>query len=71
MFESILNFKVKWPKGFDPVARDLVQKLLKIKPEERISLEEMLEHPWFAKNPALWPVAPSVLGQTLQMEGDI
>lgn len=31
----------------------------------------MLEHPWFSKNPALWPVAPSVLGQTLQMEGDI
>lgn len=53
LFESILKFKVKWPKGFDPVARDLVQKLLKIEPEERISLEEMLEHPWFSKNPAL------------------
>jgi len=25
---------VKWPKGFDPVAMDLVKKLLKIEPDE-------------------------------------
>jgi serine/threonine protein kinase len=52
-----LKFKIKWPKGFPGVARDLVIKLLKIKPAERIGLEEVLNHPWFKANPPLKPVA--------------
>jgi hypothetical protein len=52
-----LNFKIKWPKGFSGVARDLVSKLLKTNPVERISLEEVTNHPWFKANPPLRPVA--------------
>ena len=53
LFENILKFKIKWPKGFPGVAKDLVTKLLKTNPQERISLEEVLEHPWFQGNPPL------------------
>ena len=53
LFDNILKFKIKWPKGFPGVAKDLVTKLLKTTPAERISLEETLEHPWFQGNPPL------------------
>jgi aurora kinase len=38
LFDNILNFRIKWPKGFSGVARDLVSKLLKTNPAERITL---------------------------------
>ena len=56
LFENILNFRIKWPKGFSGVARDLVSKLLKTNPAERISLDEVVNHPWFKANPAIKPV---------------
>jgi serine/threonine protein kinase len=43
------------------VAKDLVTKMLKTNPQERISLEEMLEHPWFQGNPSTKQVAPTQL----------
>ena len=30
-------------------ARDLIKKILKYKPDDRISLEGILEHPWMVK----------------------
>jgi len=57
LFDNILKFKIKWPKGFSGVARDLVTKLLKTNPQERMSLNEVLNHPWFKSNPAIKPVA--------------
>ncbi len=71
MFESILKFKIKWPKGFDPVATDLVKKLLKIDPAERLSLEAMLEHPFFEKNEPLRPITASVIGKKIDPQGEI
>jgi serine/threonine protein kinase len=56
LFDNILNFRIKWPKGFSGVARDLVSKLLKTNPAERITLSEVLVHPWFKANPAIKPV---------------
>lgn len=56
LFDNILKFKIKWPKGFSGVARDLVTKLLKTNPAERITLEEVLNHPWFKSNPPIKPI---------------
>jgi len=68
-----LKFKIKWPKGFDPVAQDLVKKLLKIEPDERITCEEMLKHPWFEKNEPIRQVTASIVGHSLDrdLEKDI
>jgi aurora kinase len=55
LFENILKFKIKWPKGFSGIARDLVTKLLKINPQERIPLDQVLNHPWFK---SLEPMKP-------------
>jgi serine/threonine protein kinase len=56
LFDNILHFRIKWPKGFSGVAKDLISKLLKTNPAERIPLNEVTEHPWFKANPPLRPV---------------
>ena len=56
LFDNILHFRIKWPKGFPGIAKDLVTKLLKTTPSERISLEEVTNHPWFKANPPVKPL---------------
>jgi serine/threonine protein kinase len=33
LFANILALKIKWPKGFSGIAKDLISKLLKIEPK--------------------------------------
>jgi len=46
---NIARMKIKWPKQMDPDAVDLLKKTLRYNPEERISLRNMLIHPFFYK----------------------
>lgn len=72
LFQNILNFKIRWPKGFSGVAKDLVSKLLKSDPDQRIELSEIVEHPWFQAHKPTKPVIPkSLVPQKLDPSGDI
>jgi serine/threonine protein kinase len=51
-----LSLKIKWPKGFSGIARDLISKLLKIDPKQRIAIDQITEHPWFKSIPIIRPV---------------
>ena len=51
LFNNILALKIKWPKGFSGIAKDLISKLLKIDPKNRIPCCEIVEHPWFKSIP--------------------
>ena len=44
---NILSLKISWPKDIDPIAKNLIFKILKPNPNERISLRDMLRHPFF------------------------
>ena len=46
---NISRLKIRWPKGMDRDAVDLISKILRYNPEERISLEQILLHPFFTK----------------------
>ena len=46
---NILRMRINWPKMMDKDAMDLISKILKYNPEERISLEQMVLHPFFTK----------------------
>ena len=54
LIKNILNVNISWPKypkkDIDPDAKDLILKILKINPKKRITLEEMIKHPFFVKN---------------------
>lgn len=56
LFDNILNHRVKWPTRFNSLAKDLIQKLLKTNPAERLKLDEICEHPWFKNNAPIRPV---------------
>ncbi|OMJ84994.1 hypothetical protein SteCoe_13765 [Stentor coeruleus] len=53
LFKKIKDCKIGFPKNFSLNAKDLVRKLLKTTAEERICVEEILEHPWMKENPPL------------------
>jgi aurora kinase len=55
---NILHLKIAWPKEMNPDAKDLISKILKLDPKQRLPLEDMLEHPFFLK---YFPDAPSSL----------
>ena len=46
---NISRMKIKWQKNMDPDAVDLIKKTLRYNPDERISLRNMLIHPFFTK----------------------
>jgi len=46
-FQKIVNLEYEFPKGFPPVAKDLVERLLVLDPAERLSIENIRSHPFF------------------------
>ena len=46
---NIIKMKINWPNNIDSDAADLISKILKYNPDERISLDQMLLHPFFIK----------------------
>ena len=46
---NILHLKIAWPKDINQDAKNLITKILKIEPSQRISLEEILKHPFITK----------------------
>ena len=47
--ENIMKLKINWPKAINNDAKDLIEKILKIEPKERLSLEKMMVHPFIIK----------------------
>lgn len=56
LFNNIKKIKINWPDDISSLAKNLISKILKQNPKERISLDEILSHTWFEKNPAIRPV---------------
>ena len=46
---NISRMKIKWPRNMDRDAADLISKILKYNPNERITLQQMLLHPFITK----------------------
>ena len=46
IINNIIQVKIMWPKDINNEAKDLIEKILKKNPNERISLEEMIKHPF-------------------------
>ena len=45
-YSRITKVDIHWPKNFTPGAKDLIGKLLKHKPADRLPLDQVLQHPW-------------------------
>ena len=53
LMKNIINVKIDWPSPprlpIDPDAKDLISKILRKKPKERLSLENIVKHNFFIK----------------------
>jgi aurora kinase len=46
---NILHLKISWPKDINQDVKNLISKILKIEPSQRLSLEEILNEPFITK----------------------
>ena len=46
---NIRNMRIAWPSDIDTEAKDLISKILKFDPNERLTIEEILKHPYIEK----------------------
>ena len=71
-FQKIVNLEYDFPHAFPDQARDLVQKLLVLDPEQRLTIREIKKHPffegqewgrplWSQKPPRLRPLKPGIV----------
>ena len=59
--QNICNLEISWPEDMNVVAMDLISKILKTNPNERISLKDILNHPFFTQyfaNPTSCLITP-------------
>ena len=61
LYNNIKKLKIQWPVDFPPLAKNLITKILKINPNERLSINEILDHAWFTQNPPLRHVLTNYL----------
>ena len=47
---NIQTLNIKWNGKIHPLAKDLIKKILCINPNDRLSLDEILNHPWFSNS---------------------
>ena len=47
--ENVLKLKINWPKDINVDAKNLIMKILKLDPKQRLPLEEMIKHPFITK----------------------
>ena len=50
IYNSIQTLNINWNGKIHPLAKDLIKKILCINPNDRLSLDEILNHPWFANS---------------------
>uniref|UniRef100_A0A6B2LD11 Aurora kinase n=1 Tax=Arcella intermedia TaxID=1963864 RepID=A0A6B2LD11_9EUKA len=49
-YQKISECKITFPENMDPLAKDLIQKLLQTEPGKRPTLQTLLQHPWILQN---------------------
>ena len=47
--KNIINVNISWPKDINSEAKDLISKILKIEPDSRLGLTDIIQHPFFSK----------------------
>jgi len=56
LYNDIKSLRIQWTDDFPMLAKNLILKILKLKPDDRPSLDEIIAHPWFQENETIRPV---------------
>ncbi len=71
LYDNILKLKINYPKDFPKLARDLVSRLLKVDPKERINIHELQEHAWFKFNVPIRTVSKKMSTISASPDGEM
>ena len=64
LYQNIRRLKIQWPKDMQPLAKNLIGKILKLNPLDRPSLQEILDHQWFQQTKIIKPLLENNLNTT-------
>ena len=61
LYQNIRRLRIQWPKDMQPLAKNLIGKILKLNPLDRPSLQEILDHQWFKNTKIIKPLLENKL----------
>ena len=61
LYNNIKSLRIVWTDDFPQLAKDLVGRILKLNPKERLSLDQMMNHQWFRDTPLLKPLLNPII----------
>ena len=61
LFNNIKTLRIVWTDDFPQLAKDLVGKILRLNPKDRLTLDEIINHQWFRDVPIIKPVLTPVV----------
>ena len=56
LYNSIKTLKIVWTDDFPPLAKDLISKILRLQPKDRLTLAQIIDHQWFKEIPLIRPI---------------
>ena len=72
LYNNIKSLRIVWTDDFPQLAKDLVGRILRLNPKDRISLDDMINHQWFKDTPLLKPLLnPIVYNERQKLESHL
>ena len=72
LYNNIKSLRIVWTDDFPQLAKDLVGRILKLNPKDRLTLDQMINHQWFRDTPLLKPLlSPIVYNERQKLESHL
>ena len=72
LFNNIKTLRIVWTDDFPQLAKDLIGKILRLNPKDRLTLDEIINHQWFRDVPIIKPVlTPIVYNERQKLESHL
>ena len=72
LYNNIKSLRIVWTDDFPQLAKDLVGRILRLNPKDRLSLDQIINHQWFRDTPLLKPLLnPIVYNERQKLESHL
>ena len=72
LFNNIKTLRIVWTDDFPQLAKDLVGRILRLNPKDRLTLDQIMNHQWFRDVPIIKPVLnPIIYNERQKLESHL
>ena len=72
LYNNIKSLRIVWTDDFPQLAKDLVGRILRLNPKDRLNLDQMINHQWFRDTPLLKPLLnPIIYNERQKLESHL